>query len=109
MQLFVLTLDDSEEFIRTLSELKDHGMNGVVMQSTSLKHALFTSNVDAVPIFGSLGAIMKHDYEASHTLFILIPDEKVEEAKEAVHRINKDLKKKGIMFSMPVSFWEGIE
>ncbi len=109
MQLLVVTLDDSEEFLQTLSKLKDNGLNGIVIPTTSLKHALMTSNVDAVPIFGSISKIVKHDYEVNHTLLMLIDDAQLEMAKETVHKITKGKGKKGIMFAVPVSFWEGIE
>ena len=50
MQLLVITIDDCDEFLATLEGLRAHGMNGIVFQSTSLKHALLNSNVDAPPI-----------------------------------------------------------
>ncbi len=109
MMYFVVTLDDSEQFLQILSGLKNHGMNGIVMPSTSLKHALLRSNVDEVPIFGKLSNLVKSEFEMSHTLMMLIPDEKLEEAKTTVRGIVKDLRKKGIMFAMPVSFWEGLD
>ena len=43
MQLLVITIDDCDEFLETLAGLKAHGMNGVVIQSTSLKHALLST------------------------------------------------------------------
>ena len=52
MQLMVITIDETDEFLETLAGLKAHGMNGVVIQSTSLKHALLNSTVDAAPKIG---------------------------------------------------------
>ena len=54
MQLLVITLDDMNEFLQTLSALKENGLNGIVLPSTSLKHALLESKVDAAPLLGSL-------------------------------------------------------
>lgn len=108
MQLLIITLDDSEEFLHTLSGLKDHGMNGIVLPSTSLKHALLHSKVDDAPIFGSISKIVKSDYEASHTVLMLVPEEKIETAKNVVRDITKGLGRKGVMMALPVSFWEGI-
>ena len=62
MQLLVITIDDCDEFLATLEGLRAHGMNGIVFQSTSLKHALLNSNVDAPPIFGRVSKIMSHDF-----------------------------------------------
>ena len=72
MQLLVITIDDCDEFLATLEGLRAHGMNGIVFQSTSLKHALLNSNVDAPPIFGRVSKIMSHDFESSHTAFLLL-------------------------------------
>ncbi|MBR2614147.1 MAG: hypothetical protein IKC71_00945 [Clostridia bacterium] len=109
MQLLVITMDNSEEFLKTLSGLKDHGMNGIVIPTTSLKHALFSSNIDAAPIFGSISKLVDHDYELSHTVMMLVHHDKLEVAKEVVKGIVKEFGEKGIMFSVPVTFWEGIE
>ena len=109
MELLVITLDNSEEFLKTLSGLKDHGMNGIVIPTTSLKHALLNSNIDAAPIFGSISKLVEHDFELSHTVMMLVKKEKVEVARNVVKGIIKEFGRKGIMFSVPVSFWEGVE
>lgn len=108
MQLLVITLDDMNEFLQTLSALKENGLNGIVLPSTSLKHALLKSKVDAAPLFGSLSKIMQRDFEASHTLLMLVREEKIDEIKEIVHSVAKELSRKGIMFALPVTFWEGL-
>ena len=108
MQLLFITLKDSEEFLKTLSGLKKHGMNGVVLPSTSLKNALLHSEVEDVPSFGGLSKVVDHTFEEGHTVFMLINEEKLEEAKEVVHSIAENLESKGVMFSVPVTFWEGL-
>ena len=109
MQLLIITLDDCDEFLRTLSGLKDHGMNGIVFQTTSLKHALLSAKYEDAPIFGSLSKLLSNDLEASHTVFILISEEEMEQAKQVVLSITHELGKKGIMFTVPVTSWEGLE
>ena len=109
MQLLVITLDDCDEFLHTISVLKDHGMNGIVFQTTSLKHALLESRYEDAPIFGSLSKLLSNDLEASHTLFLLLKDEEVKDAIEVVRSSAHKLERKGVMFTLPVSFWEGIE
>lgn len=108
MQLLVITLDDSDEFLRTLADLKDHGMNGIVIPTTSLKHALLTSKVDAAPIFGSLSKLIENNFEPSNTVLMLVNDKELEEAKEIVRIKTKGISRKGVMFAVPVSFWEGL-
>lgn len=108
MQLLFITLKDSEEFLRTLSGLKDHGMNGIVLPCTSLKHALLHNHVDAAPAFGGLSKIVEHSFLEYNTVMMLIKEERLDEAKEVVHSIAENLESKGVMFSVPVSFWEGL-
>lgn len=102
MQLLVITIDDCDEFLATLEGLRAHGMNGIVFQSTSLKHALLNSNVDAPPIFGRVSKIMSHDFESSHTAFLLLNDDQLEHAKRVIRRNTHGLGKKGVMFTLPV-------
>ena len=109
MQLLVITSDDCDEFLATLEGLRAHGMNGIVFQSTSLKHALLNSNVDAPPIFGRVSKIMSHDFESSHTAFLLLNDEQLEHAKRVIRRNTHGLGKKGVMFTLPVLSFEGID
>lgn len=109
LQLLVITIDETDEFLETLAGLKAHGMNGVVIQSTSLKHALLNSTVDAAPIFGSLSKVVSNDFEMSHTAFLLLNEDQTEHAKRVVRRNTKGLGKKGVMFTVPISSFEGIE
>ena len=109
MQLLVITIDNCEEFIETLEGLKAHGMNGIVFQSTSLKDALLGSNVDAAPSFGSVSKIISHDFESSHTAFLVLDEDRIEHAKRVIRRNTKGLGKKGFMFTIPVGSYEGID
>ena len=109
MQLLVITIDDCDEFLETLAGLKAHGMNGVVIQSTSLKHALLNSTIDAAPIFGSLSKVVSNDFEMSHTAFLMLTDEQIEHAKRVVRRNTGGLGKHGVMFTVPLSSYEGID
>ncbi len=109
MQLLVITIDSCDEFLDALAGLKAHGMNGIVFESTSLKHALLNSTIDAGPIFGSVSKIVTHDFESSHTAFLLLNDDQIEHAKRVVRRNTHGLGKKGVMFTLPVNYFEGIE
>ena len=105
MQLLVITIDDCDEFLATLEGLRAHGMNGIVFQSTSLKHALLNSNVDAPPIFGRVSKVVSSDFESSHTAI----DDQLEHAKRVIRRNTHGLCKKGFMFTLPVLSFEGID
>ena len=109
MQLLVITIDKCDEFLNTLEGLRAHGMNGIVFNSTSLKHALLESDVNAAPIFSGMSKLVSHDFEPSHTAFLLLNDDQIEHAKRVVRRNTNGLGKKGVMFTIPISSFEGIE
>lgn len=109
MQLLVITIDKSDEFLSTLMGLKEHGMNGIVFESTSLKHALLGSDPDSAPIFGRISHFMNREFEPSHTAFLLLDDEQIEHAKRVVRRNTNGIGKKGVMFTIPITYYEGIE
>lgn len=110
MQLLVITIDDCDEFLATLEGLRAHGMNGIVFQSTSLKHALLNSNVDAPPIFGRVSKIMSHDFESSHTAFLLLTDDQLEHRQSALSAATRtDWAKKASCSRCPCISFEGID
>ena len=109
MQLLVITIDSSDEFMATLEGLKAHGMNGIVFPSTSLKNALLGSDIDAAPIFGRISKVISHDFESNHTAFLVLTEDQVEHAKRVIRRNTQGLGKKGMMFTIPVGSYEGIE
>ena len=109
MQLLVVTIDKCDEFLNTLEGLRAHGMNGIVFNSTSLKHALLESDINAAPIFSGMSKLVKPEFEPSHTAFLLLNDDQIEHAKRVVRRNTNGLGKKGVMFTLPISSFEGIE
>lgn len=106
MQLLVVTLEDTEVFLRMLNKLSINFRQGIVVPTTSLKHALLHSEIDAAPIFGSLTKLVENNYEPNNTLFLLLTEEEVEQAKETVRKITEGIEKKGIMFTVPISSME---
>lgn len=108
MQLLIISLDYSKDFLEALAKLKEENIEAIVFPTTSLKHALLNNTVDAPPMFGFLSKIVEHDFKESHTVMILVNDEKLEKIKGIVREITSGLGKKGFMFTVPVSFWEGI-
>ena len=109
MLLFFVTLEDGNEFLKVLSAMREHGMNGTVLDTTSLKHAL-TNHEEDIPMFGKISNLVDKNLQMSHSLMAIIRDEKLEEAKEIVRTSTNGLgRKKGVMFATPITFWEGIE
>ena len=63
-----------------------------------------------MPLFYGLRAIMEPEHRSSKTIFMVLPDEKVEEAKKIVNQVTGGLEQpdSGIMFAMPLTFVEGL-
>ena len=55
-------------------------MNGIVFDSTSLKHALLESDINAAPIFAGVSKLVRSEFEPSHTAFLLLNDDQIEHA-----------------------------
>ena len=106
MQLLILNVNDREEFMRAVRGLKQHGFNGIVFPTTSLKHALLDEDVEPAPIFGSISKLVDNDLIKGDTLLMTLDEEHVELAKAAIRSVK--LKHKGIMYTMPLSSWEEI-
>lgn len=111
MQLMVLVLNNTEYLEPLLSEFLEAGFGGAtVLDSVGMLRVLDQSTVEPPPIFGSLRKFINPEHERSKTLFIVLPDNKLSEARDVVKRVTGGLDKPnaGILFAVPISFVEGI-
>lgn len=108
MHLLVVNLKDRDEFHHVLHELNKEGLNGIVFASLSLHDVMHSDSVEAVPVFGFLSKITHRSFDTGHTLMMLVEPERMEVAKTTVRDIVKDLTHKGVMFSIPVDYYEGL-
>ncbi|MBO5776655.1 MAG: hypothetical protein J6V83_00595 [Clostridia bacterium] len=108
MHLLVVNLKDREEFRHVLKELNNEGLNGIVFASHSLHDVMHADSIESVPVFGILSKITHRSFDTGHTLMMLVEPDRMEVAKNTVRDIVKDLTHKGVMFSVPVDYFEGL-
>ena len=108
MHLLVINLKNESEFKHVLHEINAEGLNGIVLPSVSVHNAMHEDSLEAVPVFGFLTKISKRHFVSGHTLMMLVEPERMEHVKETVREIVKDLTHKGVMFSIPVDYYEGL-
>ncbi len=111
MQLMVMVLNMIEVLDTLLEKLMERGICGAtILNSTGMVRELAKSNED-FPIFGSLRMLVDTDRKESKTLFMVLRDEKIKEAKEIIREVVGDLSKpdSAVIFTLPVLDAEGVE
>ena len=110
MQVFVFVLNRTEHLEHLLQEFCSHGLHGAtVLDSKGMARILYSE--DETSLFYGLRSILSPEHPSSKTIFMVLPDEQVETARQVVNAVTGGLHTpdSGIMFSLPVSFVEGLE
>ncbi|CCZ20621.1 putative uncharacterized protein [Candidatus Apopatosoma intestinale] len=111
MQLFVLILNKTECLPKLLGEFLSAGIKGAtIYDSMGEVQYIGHETVEPPPIFGSLRKFINPDHEQNKTVLVILRDEQVEAARAIVNKVTGGLDKPGtgIIFTVPVSFVEGI-
>lgn len=111
MQLFVLILNKTECLPKLLGEFLSTGIKGAtIYDSMGEVQYIGHETVEPPPIFGSLRKFINPDHEQNKTVLVILHDEQVEAARAIVNKVTGGLDKPGtgIIFTVPVSFVEGI-
>ena len=110
MQLFVYISPNPEVVSPLMAELMNQGIHG----ATSVDcHGMLTEVAgadEAPPVFSTLRKFLNPEHESGKMVFIVLRDEDIPLAKEAVHKVCGDLRmpNTGVLFSVPVMNWEGV-
>ena len=111
MQLFVLILNKTECLPKLLGEFLSAGIKGAtIYDSMGEVQYIGHETVETPPIFGSLRKFINPDHEQNKTVLVILRDEQVEAARAIVNKVTGGLDKPGtgIIFTVPVSFVDGI-
>lgn len=111
MQLMVMVLNKVEVLDALLEKLMEQGICGAtILNSTGMVRELSKSNED-LPFFGTLRMLIDPDRKESKTIFMVLKDEKAEEAKKVIREVVGDLSKpdSAVIFTLPVLSAEGVE
>jgi len=109
MQVFVFVLNRTEHLEHLLQEFTNHGLTGAtVLDSKGMARILHSE--DEMPLFYGLRAIMEPERRSSKTIFMVLPDDQVDTARQIVNQVTGGLEKPdtGIMFALPVTMVEGL-
>ena len=110
MQVFFFVLNRTEHLEHLLQEFTAQGLCGAtVLDSKGMARILHSE--EEMPLFYGLRSIVAPERRSSKTIFMVLPDEKVELARRIVNQVTGGLHTpdSGIMFSVPVTFVEGLE
>ncbi|NLL38031.1 MAG: hypothetical protein GX254_00355 [Clostridiales bacterium] len=109
-QVLVLVFSQHEKLSKLLVELNNVGIKGAtIINSTGMAQVLI-NNKETDTLLGSLRTMLSPGREENLTVFIILDEEKVNTARGVIHDVLGPLDKPGvgILFTMPVTFCEGI-
>lgn len=110
MQLLVLILNQGEKAEPLFREFIKIGIRGAtILDSMGMVRALHR-DIEDIPLFGSLKMLVNGHHPLNKTILVVLRDDQVSPAIEAVRRIVGDLSKPdvGILFTIPVNYVEGL-
>lgn len=109
MQLLVIVLNRTEKLEDLLSAFAEHGINGAtVIESTGMARAM--GEINEHRILGSLYELLNPERAKNKTIFAVIEERLLSNAKAAVKEVLGGFEKPdtGILFTIPVSYAEGL-
>ena len=109
MQLFIVVLTEGSYVPQILKEFADHNYHGSVLYTRSIRHALMDT-VEPEPYFGGLSKVVEGEEVARPMIFVVVKiDEEITKLSSLVKKALGDLKNKGFMYALLISYLEGLE
>lgn len=109
MELLVLVLNRIELLDQLLIKLSNEDIRGAtIISATGMASELADS--ENARMLGSLRILLKQSRPESKLIFIVLPQEKIQTAKDVIHAVvgNLSLPHTGILFTLPLSYVEGL-
>lgn len=111
MEALFIVLNKTEKLDDLMVAFADKGLiGGTIFDSKGMAKYLYSEHPEDLPIFGSLYMLVNDSRPTNKTIFMLLTKERLEIAKSVVKETIGDLNKEniGIMFTVPVSYVEGL-
>ncbi len=109
MHLLIFILKKVDLMEDVLKHLAEHNITGgTILDGVGMAETLV--NMEDLPMFGILRKVLAgEEREICKTMLFVLPDEKVAEARKSIKKA-VDLRQpnSGILFSVPLSFVEGL-
>jgi nitrogen regulatory protein P-II 1 len=105
LQVLFVVLNDTTLLDDVFSSFVRAGITGATcIESVGMGRALSEIDNSSIPIFAALRHHLNESRPYNRTIFALLPDEKVDEAIEAVEKVVGDLSRPGagVLFTVPV-------
>lgn len=112
MQMFIHIAPNEDAVAPILSRMMEEGFHGAsVFDCEGMLSTISQNSVDAPEIFGSLRKFVNPDREKHKMIMLVINDERIQDAVNIIHEVCGSLKapNTGIMFTVPITRWEGID
>jgi hypothetical protein len=113
MQMLLIVLNRVEKLNPLLDALMERGIGGATILKSDGMIKVLAKNIENYPILGSLRHIIQNDEErkSSRTIFMVLPEDRIEGAKETVRTVVGDLSEpdSAIMLTLPILSVEGVE
>ena len=111
MQLFIAVLTEAVYVPTILKKFSDNHYHGSVLSTKSIRHALIDS-VEQLPYFGGFSKVVEHESEeySRPMIFVVVKnDSDVKELFKLANQAVDGIKGKGFMYSVPVTYLEGLD
>ena len=110
MELFVLIVKDLNVLSVIMKKMVKIGITGAtVLEGEGMAQSIIS--MEDVPVFSMLKKMLVEEENTSQVMLVVLKKERLEEVKNIVRMVVGDLTKpnKGIMFSLPLTFVEGLK
>lgn len=110
MQLFIVVLTEGDYVPTILKHFSDNNYHGSVLSTRSIHHALMDS-IEPEPYFGGISKVIDAEVEISRPMIFVVvkEDEEVKKLSKLVNEALHGIKDKGFMYSLPISYLEGLD
>lgn len=113
MQMLMVVLNRVECLNDLLDAFMEQGISGATVLKSNGMVKLLANNEEQYPIVGSLRHLLNDNNERKHsrTVFMVLPDERMNDAKQVVRNVVGDLSKPdtAIMLTIPILTIEGVD
>lgn len=109
MQLFILILKQAYQINDIIIELAKAGVKGgTILDGTGMAETLM--DMEDLPLFGMLKRVLEEGKGTSKVMLVALKDDQVKTTSEIIKNVVGDLNmpNTGIMFSVPISYIEGL-
>ena len=110
MQLFIIVLTEGEHVPQVMKELYNNNYHGSVLSTKSI-HNAFMDSVEPEPYFGGFSKMVDTVNIINRPMIFVVvkEDSEIKILSKIVNKSLDGIKGKGFMYSMPISFMEGLD